>query len=464
MNKRIFILFLTIFTFQQCHSPVKPITEETLEYSLINSFNTNGYALDVDIANDLIVLAANYDGTYLLDLIRDEDGNITSINEREHLLDWEASIGEEKSNKVIISENFGIVFILDMNDRIYLYKLNGEQYSTNYLSGCFGDNWRDFVIDDSRTDSIYFYPLLKHDRAEAAAEYDAGSTSIVNGIISFDDATNEFEMECTYGVNRSYFGEFISLTDSLISFSEGELGLSIYKQFSNGKLNNEYWDEGEDYTDVNENNQYDSGEPFEDINQNGIQDSAENYTDVNENGEWDEGEPFEDCGEYDWQPGIIFCSEGNPVGNGVWDSEELYEDLNENGVWDMAEAFSDKIIPTVQFDLPGEIQTIMSFNNTVLSGHSYNKGCFMSFLDESGGLINKISIADGYNIRAIDTDGEIITLAAGYDGILVYQWIDNSNIKFLGKITSGYANSVKIKNNHVYSATRDGLEIYKIER
>ena len=464
MNKQIFILFLTIFTFQQCHSPVKPITEETLEYSLINSFNTNGYALDVDIANDLIVLAANYDGTYLLDLIRDENGNITSINEREHLLDWEASIGEEKSNKVIISENFGIVFILDMNDRIYLYKLNGEQYSTNYLSGCFGDNWRDFVIDDSRTDSIYFYPLLKHDRAEGAAEYDAGSTSIVNGILSFDDVTNEFEMECTYGVNRSYFGEFISLSDSLISFSEGELGLSIYKQFSNGKLNNESWDEGEVFTDANENDQYDFGEPFEDVNQNGIQDTAEVFIDTNGNNNWDEGEPFEDCGEYDWQPGIIFCSEDNLVGNGVWDAEESFEDLNDNGVWDMAEVFSDNIIPTAQFDLPGEIQTIMSFNNTVFSGHSYNKGCYMSFLDDDGELINKISIADGYNIRAIDTDGEVITLAAGYDGILVYQWIDNSNIKFLGKITSGYANSVKIKNNHVYSATRDGLEIYKIER
>ena len=89
---------------------------------------------------------------------------------------------------------------------------------------------------------------------------------------------------------------------------------------------------------------------------------------------------------------------------------------------------------------------VVIHNNTVFSGHSYNKGCYMSFLDDDGELINKISIADGYNIRAIDTDGEVITLAAGYDGILVYQWIDNSNIKFLGKITSGYANSVKIKN------------------
>ena len=88
----------------------------------------------------------------------------------------------------------------------------------------------------------------------------------------------------------------------------------------------------------------------------------------------------------------------------------------------------------------------------------------MSFLDENGELIGKISIADGYNIRGIDTNGELIALAAGYDGILIYEWFDNSNIKFIGNIASGYANSVKIKNNHIYSATRDGLEIYKIER
>ena len=81
-----------------------------------------------------------------------------------------------------------------------------------------------------------------------------------------------------------------------------------------------------------------------------------------------------------------------------------------------------------------------------------------------GNFINKISIANGYNIRGIATDGELVVLAAGYDGILIYEWVDNSTVIFLGEIPSGYANSVKIKNNHIYAATRDGLEIYKIER
>ena len=464
MFKKLLIITGIILIIQFCHSPLNPITEGNLQYSEVYSFATNGYALDVDISDNLIALSANYDGTYLFDLNLNEENEVESIDERVHLIDWEANLGEEKSNKVVISESHDLVFILDMNDRIYLYNLNGEQYLTNYLTGCFGDNWRDFVIDDSQLDSIFIYPLLKHDSAEGAAEYDAGSTSIVNGIISFSELTGEFELECTYGVNKSYFGEFVSFSDSLIAFSEGELGLSIFKQNSNAKLNNEIWDEGEEYVDSNENGIYDSVEPFDDFNNNGVQDSAEDFVDSNENGTWDEGEDFYDCGEYDWQPGVIFCSIDNPVGNGVWDAEESYIDINGNEVWDSAEEFIDVVAPTAQFDLPGEILTIESFNNTVFTGHSYNKGCYMSSLDQDGRFVNNISFAEGHNIRGIDTDGDIIALSAGYDGVLVYEWIDNSTVKLLGNIETGYANSVRINNNNIFVATRDGLEIYKIER
>ena len=102
-------------------------------YSQVANYNTNGYALDLDISNNLIAVAANYDGTYLLNVVFDENGNYDSLNLRNHLTDWEASIGEEKANKVMISEDHGLVFIMDINDRIYLYKLEGEQYETNYL-------------------------------------------------------------------------------------------------------------------------------------------------------------------------------------------------------------------------------------------------------------------------------------------------------------------------------------------
>jgi hypothetical protein len=78
--------------------------------------------------------------------------------------------------------------------------------------------------------------------------------------------------------------------------------------------------------------------------------------------------------------------------------------------------------------------------------------------------MTNIYFADGHNIRGIGTDGVIIALASGYDGVLIYEWVDNSTVKFLGNIISGYANAVKIKKNNVFVATRDGLEIYKIER
>ena len=37
-------------------------------------------------------------------------------------------------------------------------------------------------------------------------------------------------------------------------------------------------------------------------------------------------------------------------------------------------------------------------------------------------------------------------------------------LKGVSDVESGYANAVRIKNDNVFVATRDGLEIYKIER
>ncbi len=513
MIKKICFTLLAITFFHQCHTPVKPVydilgcmdenalnynseanvddgscidalygcmdetsmnfnSEATIEdsscvyYIKMIEYNTNGYAFNLDVTDNLIALSANYEGTFLFEIEKDDFGDVVNLVETAHLINWEPNDGDEKSNKVMISENHNLLFIMDMNDRIYLYKLGNEvvQFETSFLQGCFGDNWRDFTIDDSQMDSIYIYPLVKHSSADPGAPYSAQSTSLINGVISIDVVNNTFDFTCSYGINHSNIGEYVSFSDSLFALAEGELGVTIYRQFANAKLYNGIWDEGEHYIDANENGEYDFKEPFNDVNGNGVQDPVEEFIDSNNNGIWDEGEDFYDCGEYDWQPGVIFCSIGNPVGNGTWDEGEDFNDLNGNGIWDVAEDFTDGVIPVSEFDLPGEVKTITSYGKTVLTGHSYNKGCYMSFLDNNGNFINKISIANGYNIRGIATNGELVILAAGYDGILIYEWVDNSTVIFLGEIPSGYANSVKIKNNHIYAATRDGLEIYKIER
>ena len=476
MIKKIFSTLLIVTFFHQCHTPVKPVydilgcmdenalnynseanvddgscidvlygcmdessmnfnSEATVEdsscvnYIKMAEYNTNGYAFNLDVTDNLIALAANYDGSLLFDIEKDEEGNVIDVNEIAHIMNWESNDGDEKSNKVIISGNHNLLFIMDMNDRIYLYKLGSDivQFPASYLQGCFGDNWRDFVIDDTQMDSIYIYPVVKHSSADPGAPYSAQSTSLLNGVISINEIDNTFDFTCSYGVNHSNIGEYVSFSDSLFAFAEGELGVTIYKQFANAKLYNETWDVGEEFVDTNENGEYDFGEPLEDLNQNGIQDTAETFVDLNDNGSWDEGEEFDDCGGG-------FCFPDNFLGNGVWDAYEPYDDINGNGICDIAEEFTDEVNPTAQFDLPGEIQSLTSFNNTVFTGHTYNKGCYMSFLDNDGSFINKISIADGHNIRGIATDGDLIVLAAGYDGFLIYHWIDNSTVKYLGSI------------------------------
>ena len=235
MFRKLLIITLLLSMFQQCHSPVKSVYDDRIKYTKVAGFETDGYGLNLDLTDEIVALSANYDGTYILDLEKDGNGEIIGLTEQAHLTDWEANIGEEKSNKVTISENHNLLFIMDMNDRIYLYKLDGEQYSTNYLSGCFGDNWRDFVIDDSQLDSIFIYPLVKHSSADPGAPYDAESTSLVNGVITFNEESNEFGMTCSYGINHSILGEYVSFSDSLFAFAEGELGLSVYKQYSNAR-------------------------------------------------------------------------------------------------------------------------------------------------------------------------------------------------------------------------------------
>ena len=58
-------------------------------------------------------------------------------------------------------------------------------------------------------------------------------------------------------------------------------------------------------------------------------------------------------------------------------------------------------------------------------------------------------------------DEEILVLAAGHDGILLYKNNENT-FSFLGKISTSYVNSVKIKNKIIYAATEDGIDIIQI--
>ncbi len=61
------------------------------------------------------------------------------------------------------------------------------------------------------------------------------------------------------------------------------------------------WNEGEDFTDSNENGMWDDADQFIDEDGNGVWDEGEELTsDYNGNGEWDDAEDFVDVPKYDW--------------------------------------------------------------------------------------------------------------------------------------------------------------------
>ena len=59
-------------------------------------------------------------------------------------------------------------------------------------------------------------------------------------------------------------------------------------------------------------------------------------------------------------------------------------------------------------------------------------------------------------------NNNLIGLATGSDGVQIYEWLGGNSVTPHASINSGYAYDLKIKDNLVFVATREGLEIYKI--
>ena len=121
-------------------------------------------------------------------------------------------------------------------------------------------------------------------------------------------------------------------------------------------------------------------------------------------------------------------------------------------------------MPFAQIDTPGEVYSVHAEGHTVFAGLSYYKGCYMALLDNQGNIENNLTFAEGSNVRGIDSDGDLIALACGYDGVLIYEWQSDNQMKFLGSLETGYANAVAVQQNTVFAATRDGIEVFNIER
>ena len=85
----------------------------------------------------------------------------------------------------------------------------------------------------------------------------------------------------------------------------------------------------------------------------------------------------------------------------------------------------------------------------------------MTILGNNGSITRSLHFAVGYTIKGIHHNNSLLALAAGHDGILLYDW-NGSSASFIGKIETAYANTVKVAGDIIFAATEDGIEVIQI--
>ena len=110
------------------------------------------------------------------------------------------------------------------------------------------------------------------------------------------------------------------------------------------------------------------------------------------------------------------------------------------------------------------MEIIYSINHTIFAGLSHSNGCIISILNDNGEVSGSNQFAVGYTIKGIHEHNGLLALAAGNDGILLYNWNGGADVSFIGKIETAYANNVKVAGDIIFAATEDGIEVIQIDR
>ena len=426
------LLIVIVICIDNCRMPADPLGEIKI-IKRLDIIDTGGNCLDldVDIIDNVLVAAANYNG-YFIYKINSVEGKISDISEQKHVVanEMDTNLGDNRAQSVILSKEHNIAFVMDQYDHIWLYKYEGgaNQYNIpNYLEeDCYGSTWLSVAIDD-RSDSIGVYTLLKHNASEDhfneedVGVFDEYSTSLVwtslKGIDPSSISPVQDEPNCEYIINQSSIAEKIYFDNGLLSMTYGELGVRVFKQTEFEVC----------LTDTG----------FIELDDSNL--CIESY---------------ESAGDIDYKS----CCENTACPDGMGECPWLEEGFG--GVFSSAGG----IIPQIhaEFDTPGEVEVIFSKGNTIFSGLKYSNGCVMSILDDDGNIINTNQFAIGYSVTGIHQNNGLLALAAGHDGILLYN-LSGSNVSFMGKIETSYANAVKIAGDIIFAATEDGIEVIQID-
>ena len=408
------LYLIIIFLLSACMEPNKPITENDI-VDFVMHVNTYGEALDVDLTDDKMVVAANYQGFIVYDLERNNQNNIVAIDSIFNDSDMASDMGDNRAQNITISKNHDVAFITDIYDRIWLYKLgdNSTQYVDNYLQDCYGGTWLSTAIDD-RDDHINVFSLVKHSSSESdddgtIGDFDEYSTSVVWKKL-YDINENDLFPEqnaapsCEFSYNFGILPEKIHFHNGLLAVSNGELGVKILNQLNQSSCFSADGSLIDDFI------------PSENVDNDRI--ACENST-------------------FDYY---------NPGLGGAYEPEGGFYPY----------VFS-------SFDLPGEVDAVLVRDSIIFSGLSTSNGCYMSLLGDNGQIVDKLRIANGYSVNNLSEDNGYLALSVGHDGVLLFQYFGGTNTEFIGQLNTPYSNNVKIDGNNLIVSTEDGLYIYLIK-
>ena len=524
MKNNLLIYLGCIFFMGSCRMPSDPIGEIKI-IKRWDTINTIGQCLDLDVNDSILVAAVNFDGFEIFNLY-DSSGNFNP-KQKYHGSDLDPNTSDNQISKVIISDSLSVIVLMDKYDKVYVNRLNGSPifYLGAGLNDCYGGSWTDFSLDESSS-SLRLYTMVDHNLA-TEYDVDENSKSLVwqnlENFASFPTLDEIGSINCEFSLNLSdEAGDIHFSDDGLFTIGLGELGIQVYEQLVHSTCYKKI------ETEVGNNNFYVdissginiSGWPWDDRSIQADLDSEASRT-LLVLGMDDEPENILNVQFYDSQDSLIniIYDDGinSEIPNRLWfekendyyyikfntDSEiarfqftipgasnislmtdkhfaidefsytDNYDDDKSKcekgsalggygGVYEPAGGISPDFL--LEFDTPGEINSIYSVNHSIFTGLSNSNGLLVTNIDDNGSIIYRKNLAQGYSVNDIFVNDNLIGLAVGHDGALIYSWDQNTSFILKGRLETSYANAIKINDNVIYIATEDGIEVIQIDR
>ena len=238
--KKIVFSIILVLLLNKCNSPSEPIG---IKVNSILSFDAGGYIRDIALTDSILAVAADQNGYIIYRINKNNSGNISSLDTL--VLSNETSPGmDDASYEVEISEDGKLVYIMDPLDIVKIVSVDTSLALLDPTSMPLYASWnlyRSIGVGSSNSNQYVMHSLLKHVSAEESSDYNPYSTSIVtqvcnDAVSDIDDQIILICNESTIINDLSYYCLKIAYSEPLLTVSNDQLGVKVYKQNLNDEL------------------------------------------------------------------------------------------------------------------------------------------------------------------------------------------------------------------------------------